>query len=106
MLRINGVAAAPWRRSLICLAMMLLLLGGIRLHALNFTVTANTAISSNHLSSQRQSFDTDTGYCIGPPRIFAFEPLPAVFSRFVPAQDLFLPSLPDGWHFNRPPPSL
>ena len=105
--RDNGIAAVPWRRSLICFAMVLLLLGGIRLHALQFTVAPGTAVSANHLASgQRQSFDTDAGYCITPPRVFAFEPVPAVFSRVVPAQDVFLPSHPEGWHFNRPPPSL
>lgn len=107
MLRDNGVAAAAWRRSLICLTLMLLLLGGIRLHALQFTVAASTAVSTNHLpSDQRQSFDTDTGYCIAPPRAFDFEPVPAVVSRVVPAQDVFLPPHPDGWYCNRPPPSL
>lgn len=106
-LKDNGVAAAPWRRLVICLALVLLLLGGIRRHALQFAVTAGSAVSCNHLSSdQRQSFDSDAGYCIAPPRIFAFEPIPAVVSRVVSAQEVFLPSHPDGWHFNRPPPSL
>lgn len=104
-LRDKGVAA-HWRTWLIGLAMLLLLLGGIRRHALHFSVTAKAAVSSYHLSSQRQSFDTDTASCIAPPRTFAFEPLPTVFSRVVPAQQVFLPSHPDGWHFNRPPPAL
>ena len=87
--------------------MTALLLGGIRLHALQFTATAHAAISSDHQShAKRQSFDTDASYCVPPPRIFAFELAPAVFSGVVAAQDVFLPAHPDGWYFNRPPPSL
>ncbi|MGE5206908.1 MAG: hypothetical protein ACM3PW_14935 [Chlamydiota bacterium] len=103
----NGVAVAAWRRLLICLAMALLLLGGIRLHALQFTVAASSAVSTNHLPpNQRQSFDTDAGYCIAPPCVFLFEPAPAVVSQVAPAQDVFLPPHPDGWYCNRPPPAL
>src|SRR5690348_17290221 len=65
---------ASWRRLVICLAMLTLLLGGIRLHALHFTSGADTAISANHQSAKRQSFDSDARYCVAPPRIFAFEP--------------------------------
>ncbi|HKW25032.1 MAG TPA: hypothetical protein VJN48_04570 [Terriglobales bacterium] len=86
--------------------MATLLLGGIRLHALHFTSVADVAISSNHQSAKRQSFDSDAWYCVAPPRIFAFEPVPAAFFRNVQAQDVFLPALPDGSYSNRPPPSL
>jgi hypothetical protein len=87
--------------------MMGLLLGGIRLHGLEFTGNPNAVVSSNHESrAQRQSFDSDSNYCVAPPQIFAFEPAPAVFSRVVAAQDVFLAAHPDGWHFNRPPPSF
>lgn len=105
--RDNGTAAAPWRRGLICLAMALLLLGGIRLHALQFSVAPGTAVSANHQRpGQHPSFDNDGGVCIAPPCVFAFEPAPAVVSRVIAAQVVFLPSHPDGWHFNRPPPAL
>jgi hypothetical protein len=105
--RDNSVAALPWRKSLVCLAMLLLLLGGIRLHALQFTIAPGTSVSTNHQRpGQHPSFDSDGGYCIAPPRVFAFEPAPAVVSRVVASQVVFLPSHPDGWHFNRPPPAL
>jgi hypothetical protein len=85
--------------------MMALLLGGIRLHGLEFTGNPNAVVSSNHESrAQRQSFDSDSNYCVAPPQTFAFEPAPAVFSRVVAAQDVFLAAHPDGWHSNRPPP--
>ncbi len=101
----NQLSRASWRRLVICLAMMTLLLGGIRLHALHFSSVADTAIGSNHQSAKRQSFDSNATYCVAPPRIFAFEPVPAAFFRTVQAQDVFLPALPDGSYFNRPPPS-
>ncbi|HKT68871.1 MAG TPA: hypothetical protein VJP83_05505 [Terriglobales bacterium] len=86
--------------------MLTLLLGGIRLHALHFTSGADTAISANHQSAKRQSFDSDARYCVAPPRIFAFEPVPAAIFRAVQVHDVFLPALPDGSYFNRPPPSV
>lgn len=98
---------ASWRGLIICLAMMALLLGGIRLHALQFSSISNTALSSDHQAhTNRQSFETDVSYCVAPPGIFAFEPAPAVCSRLVQAQDVFLPAHPDGWYCNRPPPVL
>lgn len=99
-------SASPWRRLVVCLAMLALLLGGIRLHAPHFTSVADAAVSSNHQSAKRQSFDSDARYCVAPPRIFAFEPVPAAFFRTVQVQDVFLPALPDGSYFNRPPPSV
>lgn len=106
-LRDNGVDACGWRRFVICVAMLALLAGGIRLHGLQFTSSTSAAVSSNQESrSNRQTFDTDSAYCVTPPQIFAFEPTPAVFFRNVQAQDVFLPALPDGWYVNRPPPSL
>jgi hypothetical protein len=102
----NNHAGPTWRRVIICLAMMALLLAGIHLHALQFGSTT-TAVSSDHQSrTKRQSFDTDATYCVAPPRIFAFEPAPAVFFRVVQGQDVFLPAHPDGWYCNRPPPSF
>lgn len=87
--------------------MMALLLGGIRLHALQFDSTTKAAVSCDHQAhTNRQSFDTDAAYWVAPPRVFAFEPAPAAFFRFVPAQDVFVPALPEGGYFNRPPPSL
>ena len=102
----NQADTALWRRLVVCLAMATLLLGGIRLHALHFTSAADAAISSDHQSAKRQSFDSNAPYCVAPPRIFAFEPVPAAFFRAVQAQDVFLPALPDGSYFNRPPPSV
>ena len=98
-------SASPWRRLVVCLAMLALLLGGIRLHALHVTST-NVVVSSDHQSAKWQSFDSDASYCVAPPRIFAFEPAPAAFSRTVQAQDVFLPALPEGSYFSRPPPSV
>lgn len=86
--------------------MLALLLGGIRLHALQFATSPNLVISSNHESQARQSFDSDTSYCVAPPRIFAFEPAPAVFFRVIQTQSFFVPAHPDGWYCNRPPPSF
>src|SRR5512146_3023921 len=95
--RNNHSGPVLWRRLIICLSMTALLLGGIRLHALQFTATAYAAVSSDHHSLvKRQSFDTDDSYCVPPPRIFAFEPASAVFSRVVAAHDVFLPAHPDG----------
>jgi hypothetical protein len=104
-LQSNQVGTASWRRFVICLALTALLLGGIRLHALEFTSAATPAVSSGDPSqTQRQSLDSDVSYCIAPPGIFAFEPAPAVCPSIVQAQDVFLPSHPDGWYCNRPPP--
>src|SRR5579884_2021243 len=104
--RDNGCGAASWRRPIVCLAMMALFLGGIRLHALRFTASADTAVTSNHQSqAKRQSLETDATYCVAPPRGFAFEPSPAVSFHPVQVQSVFVPAHPDGWYFNRPPPS-
>ncbi len=86
--------------------MLALLLGGIRLHALQLSTAASAAVSASQSQAKRQSFDTDASYCIAPPRIFAFEPAPAVFFRAVQAQSFSVPAHPDGWYFNRPPPTL
>jgi hypothetical protein len=86
--------------------MATLLLGGIRVHALHLTSAADAAISSNHQSAKRQSFDSDARYCVAPPRVFAFEPSPAAFFRPAQVQDVFLPALPDGSYLNRPPPAV
>jgi hypothetical protein len=104
-MRDQGVSGTSWRRLLICTAMAALLLGGIRLHALKFTATSTAAVSAEHQShAKRQSFDGDASYCVTPPRIFAFEPAPAVCSRLAPPHDVFLPAHPSGWYCNRPPP--
>ncbi|HLK34305.1 MAG TPA: hypothetical protein VKT29_14520 [Terriglobales bacterium] len=104
-MRDNGLSVNPCRRYLICLAVLALLLGGIRLHALQFSAATTSAVSADHdPHTKRQSFDSDASYCVAPPRIFAFEPAPAVFSRVVLVHDVFLPAHPDGWYFNRPPP--
>ena len=86
--------------------MLALLLGGIRLHALQLSTAANAAVSASQSQAKRQSFDTDASYCIAPPRIFAFEPAPAAFFCVVQGQSFFVPAHPDGWYFNRPPPTL
>lgn len=86
--------------------MVTLLLGGIRLHALQYSASPNAVVSSNSELQARQSFDSDTTYCVAPPRVFAFEPAAAVSVHVVQAQDVFLPAHPDGWYCNRPPPSF
>ena len=85
--------------------MLALTLGGIRVHAPHVTSAGDAAISSNHQTAKRQSFDSDATYYVAPPRIFAFIPAPAAFFLAVQAQNVFLPALPDGSHCNRPLPS-
>ena len=102
------MSADRWRGWIVCLAIAALLLGGIRLHALQFTGTTSHAASSEHAShDKRQSFDGDaTCYCVAPPGIFAFAPVSIAFSSVVQMEDVFLPAHLDGWYCNRPPPTL